>query len=120
MPFPNAPKLYLNEHLPPRLAVQLQRHGFDARSSQSVHMLSQTDSAQLAFAASEHRAIVTFNCGDFVLLHEKYIQQGKEHWGIILSTQETVGILLHRLLRLLNSVPADGLKNQIRWLNEFK
>jgi len=27
---------------------------------------------------------------------------------------------VHRLLRLLNSVSADELKNQICWLNEFK
>lgn len=27
MPLPNSPKLYLNEHLSPRLAAQLRKHG---------------------------------------------------------------------------------------------
>ncbi|MCK6566950.1 MAG: hypothetical protein HUU12_05045 [Anaerolineales bacterium] len=46
--------------------------------------------------------------------------EGKEHWGIILSNREPIGELLRRILRLLNTVSAEELKNQIRWLNEFK
>jgi hypothetical protein len=48
------------------------------------------------------------------------MEEGKEHWGIILSNREPIGELLRRILRLLNSVSADELKNQVRWLNEFK
>jgi|GEM_PF-2699275 len=70
--------------------------------------------------ASEHRAILTFNVGDFAILHEQYMTEGKEHWGIILSNREPIGELLRRILRLLNSASADELRNQIRWLNEFK
>jgi len=83
-------------------------------------MLSSTDDEQFDLAVSEQRAIVTFNFGDFVELHETYIADGKERWGIILSTEERTGTLVHRLLRLLNSVTADELKNTVRWLNEFK
>lgn len=83
-------------------------------------MLSEADDQQLALAVSQQRALVTFNVSDFARLHEKYLADGKEHWGIILSTEESISVLLHRLLRLLNSVSADGLKNQIRWLNEFR
>ena len=119
-PLHNPPKLYLNEHLSPRLAVQLRRYGFDAVSSQEAGKLSHDDEAQFAWAVSEQRAIVTFNFADFSELHERSIEEGKEHFGIILSTAETVAVLLHRLLRLLNSLSADELKNQIRWLNEFK
>lgn len=83
-------------------------------------MLSDDDSAQLAYAASQQRAILTFNFNDFVALHEHYVAEGKEHWGIVLSTEEPISVLMHRLLRLLNSVSAEELKNQIRWLNEFR
>ena len=83
-------------------------------------MLSETDDQQLAFAVLQQRALVTLNVSDFVPLHEKYLVDGKEHWGIIFSTEESISVLLHRLLRLLNSVSADELKNQIRWLNEFR
>jgi len=83
-------------------------------------MLSQDDEEQFAWAVGEQRAIVTFNFNDFVELHERYISESKEHFGIILSTAESVVVLLHRLLRLLNSISADELRNQMRWLNEFK
>jgi hypothetical protein len=38
----------------------------------------------------------------------------------LLSTEETISVLRRRLLRLLNAVTAEELKNQMRWLNEFK
>jgi predicted nuclease of predicted toxin-antitoxin system len=118
---PHGPaKIYLNEHLSPRLAAQLRRHGFDAISSQEAMMLSQDDAQQFDWAVKQQRAIVTFNVSDFVELHENYLADGREHFGIILSTAETMTILLHRLLRLLNSSSADELKNQVRWLNEYK
>jgi len=120
MPSPDPPRLYLNEHLSPRLALQLRRHGFDATSSREAGRLSDTDDEQLAFAVSQRRALVTFNAGDFVRLHRQYLAESQEHWGIVLSTEESISVLLHRLLRLLNSVSADELKSQIRWLNEFR
>jgi hypothetical protein len=120
MPPSKPPKLYLNEHLSPRLATQLNSYGFDVKSSRGARMLSSDDDEQFALAVSEQRAIVTFNFSDFVKIHENYVAEGKEHWGIILSTGERTGTMLHRLLRLLNSVTAEELKTTIRWLNEFK
>ena len=116
----NTPKIHLNENLSPSLAIQLREHGFDVTSSQEANLLSEPDEVQLAYAASQQRAILTFNFGDFAHLHDRYLAERKEHWGIIFSTEEPIGILFHRLLRLLNSVSAEELKNQIRWLNEFK
>jgi predicted nuclease of predicted toxin-antitoxin system len=106
--------------LSPRLATQLRRYGFDTVSSQEAGKLSHDDESQFAWAVSQQRAIVTFNFADFAEFHDKYIEAGKEHFGVILSTAETVAVLLHRLLRLLNTLSAEDLKNQIRWLNEFK
>lgn len=83
-------------------------------------MLAEDDYRQMDYAVSRQRAIVTFNFDDFTLLHEQYRAEGKEHWGIILSTEESIGTLVHRLLRLLNSASADELKNRIVWLNQFK
>ena len=115
-----SPKLYLNEHLSPRLAEQLRQHGFDVTSTIESKMGEADDDEQLAHAVSEQRAIVTFNHNDFAVRHERYVAEGKEHWGIVLSTEESVDVLRRRLLRLLNTLSAEELKNQIRWLNEFK
>lgn len=116
---PDAPQLHLNEHLSPRLAVQLRQHGFDVTTSQELQMLADADDVQLAYAAATRRAIVTFNVCDFAPLHDQYLAEGRDHWGVIFSTQETIAVLFQRLLRLLNSVKAEELKNQTLWLNEF-
>lgn len=69
------------------------------------------DDEQLAFAAAAQRAIVTFNHKDFAVRHEQYLANGTDHWGIVLSTEETISVLRRRLLRLLNTVAAEELKN---------
>lgn len=115
-----SPKLHLNEHLSPRLAEQLREYGFDVTSTIELGMAEDDDDEPLAYAASAQRAIVTFNHKDFSPRHDRYLAEGKDHWGIILSTEEPPNVLRHRLLRLLNTLSADDLKNQVRWLNEFK
>lgn len=114
------PKLHLNEHLSPRLAGQLRQYGFDVTSTVEMNMMAVADDEQFAFAVSEQRAIVTINFSDFVALHHQYLADGQGHWGIILSTEESTDILRRRLLRLLHTLSGEDLKNQIRWLNEFK
>jgi len=114
------PKLHLNEHLSPRLAGQLRTYGFDVTSTLELDMVEADDDEQLAYAASNQRAIVTFNHTDFAVRHARYLAEGKDHWGIVLSTEETIDALRRRLLRLLNTLSSEALKNQIRWLNEFK
>lgn len=104
MPLRSAPKLYLDEHVSPRLAVQLRRYGFDAISCQESQTLSLSGADQWALASAQQRAIVTFNFSDFMVLHAEYGSTQKTHWGLILSTEESIGVLLHRLLRLLNTV----------------
>lgn len=117
---PNAPKLHLNENLSPSLAIQLRKHGIDVTSSHEENLLTEPDDRQLPFAVSQQRAIVTFNIADFIDLHNQYMTETKEHYGIILSTEVPLGVLFNRLLRLLNSISVNEMKNQIRWLNEFK
>ncbi len=114
------PKLYLNEHLSPRLAEQLRKYGFDVTSTLESGMVEAGDDEQLAAAALQQRAIVTFNHKHFALLHDQYMAEGKEHWGIILSTEARLDVLRRRLLQLLNSVLSEELKNQMRWLNDFR
>ncbi len=114
------PKLHLNEHLSPRLAEQLRKYGFDVTSTIELGMAEADDAEQLGFAASQQRAFVSFNHKHFAILHAQYMAEGKEHWGVILSTEENIGVMRRRLLRLLNTLSAEELKNQMRWLNEFK
>jgi hypothetical protein len=115
------PRLYLDEHISsPRLARQLQKYGFDVTSTLDAGMGEASDEEQLAYAVANQRAIVTFNHKHFAVLHTWYLEESNEHWGIVFSTEESIDVLRRRLLRLLNAVSADELKNQIRWLNDFR
>ncbi|RLC19330.1 MAG: hypothetical protein DRI57_07270 [Deltaproteobacteria bacterium] len=60
----DSPKLYLDEHLSPRIAVQLRKYGFDVIALHERGMLSENDREQMAPAESEERAIVTCNFSD--------------------------------------------------------
>jgi hypothetical protein len=77
----------------------------------------------LAFASNEHRAILTFNLRDFAPLHESWTTAGKPHAGIILSQQlgsRHYGILLARMLRLLDQLTAEEMRNNMVHLEQFK
>lgn len=38
----------------------------------------------------------------------------------VCGDREINGVLLHRPIRTLNSLTAEVLKNQVRWLNDFR
>jgi hypothetical protein len=60
--------------------------------------------------------MVTFNVGDFVRLHNRWIDAGREHAGIIVSKQLPVGEMLRRLLALLQKESGDSMRGQVRFL----
>ncbi len=107
-----SPKLHLNAHVSWHLAAQLRKLGFDVTSTTELKMDEADDDVQFAFAVSQKRAIVSMNHKDFAPLHEQYLNEGKEHWGIVLSTEEPVPVLRRRLLRLLNSLSEVDLKKK--------
>jgi hypothetical protein len=81
------------------------------------------DEAQLTYAASRGMAILTYNAQDFISLARAWLIAGREHSGIIISeqfSQRQFGELLRRVLRLLDSVTADEMHNQIVFLQQFQ
>jgi hypothetical protein len=77
-------KVYLDEDLSPRIAHALRRRGVDATSAQEVGATQLDDSAQLAYATREGRAIVTANVRDFLRLARHAVATNTEHAGIVL------------------------------------
>lgn len=77
------------------------------------------DSEHLACAARQGRAILTYNSKDYAPLFDQYWWAGREHYGIIVSKQLPVGELLYRVLRFLNTVTADEMRNNYKNLAEF-
>ncbi len=112
-------RLYLDEMIPVVLAAVLCQYGYDVLTAKEANMCGKSDEDQLAFAVSNRRAIITFNIKDFVLLHQSWLSEGKEHFGIIVSPEMRISKLIHICLRLLGRTESKDLINQLRFLQEF-
>jgi hypothetical protein len=113
-------RLYLDEDVHKRIASALRLRRFDVVSAHEVGRWGLSDAEQLTYAATEGRALFTYNTPDYLRLHLDWLQRGQEHHGIIVSDQLPIGEAVRRLLNLLNRVTADEMRNQIRWLQAFQ
>jgi len=116
-------RLYLDRHIMGRLAVDLRGRGYDVVRTEEVGKDTAPDDEQLAFAAAENRAILTFNIRDFAPLHEAWQAAGRPHAGVIVSQQlgrRDDGLLLQRMLRLLNHFTREEMIGNLVHLEQFK
>ena len=116
-------RLYLDRHIVRRLATDLRGRGFDVMRTEEAGNDTASDEEQLAFAAADNRAIVTFNIRDFAPLHQKWQMNGQPHAGVIVSQQlgsRQYRALLQRVLRLLNHITAAEMINNFVHLEQFK
>ena len=110
------PKLLLDEHIWAYLAKFLREQGFDVVHVNEVDLAAAPDEKVVAHAVGEHRAVVTFNIKHYVPLAIKYVEDGKEHYGVVVSKQLSQGELQRRVTKLLESVTAEELMNAVRYL----
>ena len=110
--------LLLDEDVRVILGEILRQRGYDAIHVLEADRTGKTDPDQLAYAANQRRAILTHNIRDFILLNKQYHEEGKEHFGILLSDQLPLRELLRRTLRFLSRHSADDVKNNALWLND--
>src|SRR5215213_6872316 len=96
-PKKSSPKLLLDEHIWAYLAKLLREQGFDVIHVTEVDMIATPDDKIMAYAVSEHRAVVTFNIKDFVPLAVQYYEDGKEHYGVVVSKELSRGELQKRV-----------------------
>jgi predicted nuclease of predicted toxin-antitoxin system len=111
--------LYLDENVPEAVALGLRLRGFDVVTVRDTRRKGLSDFEQLQYAASENRAIFTFNVADFQKIHHEFLKGGMEHKGIILSKQLPIGIIVKALLKLLSRVTTAKVKNNIIWLSDW-
>jgi hypothetical protein len=111
--------LYTDADVHGKLAALIRQRGFDAISAYEARNADLDDQDQLRFAAQHGRAILTCNAKDFVPLLRDWWQTGSEHSGVIISEQLPLADMLHRVLRLLDTVSADDMQNSFRNLGEY-
>ena len=112
-------KLLLDEHVWKELTKILKARGYDAVSIVDVNR-SADDEPILELATSQGRAVLTFNVSDFAPLSQVWYEAGKEHAGIVLSHQVSNAELTQRTIRLLQTLSAEELRNNVRRLEDFK
>lgn len=109
-------RLYLDENVPVLLATALAAHGIDCLATRDAGNRGLSDEEQLAFSAQEQRALVTFNCKDFLTLVSHWQATGRSHAGIILSKELPLPELVRRFRRLAIHCRDRNLRDTITWL----
>jgi predicted nuclease of predicted toxin-antitoxin system len=82
--------IYLDEDVNPLIARLLGNRGFDVTTVHDAGLSASPDPQQLAFAASQHRCIVTHNRLDYEMLHQEYLASARTHAGIVLQSEEAL------------------------------
>jgi hypothetical protein len=72
------------------------------------------------YATSLNRTLFTFNTRDFVKLHTEYLSTERHHAGIIVSDQLQVGVIVRRLLKLLNTRFAEEMQDHLEYLSNWR
>jgi hypothetical protein len=110
-------RLNFDEDVHGSLSTLLSADGFDVLTTQRAGRAAQSlpDYDQIAFAATEGRAIFTHNVTDYLLLAHEWAAAGREHAGMILSHQHPVRELRRRFLLFITRYP-DGMANICDWL----
>jgi hypothetical protein len=84
--------------------------------AQELDRKGKTDREQLEFSTQENRCILSFNIKDFVVLHNQYVRENREHGGIIVSKQLPLGEILKRLLQKARLLSQDSIKSRLEFL----
>jgi hypothetical protein len=114
-------QLYLDEDTISRSLIRaLRSRAVDLVTASESGLVSVPDEEHLAYAASLGRSVLTFNVRDFARLHKQYVAAGRHHAGIIVSDQVPVGVILRRLLRLMNVRSSTDMRDDLVYLSTWR
>ena len=114
-------KLYLDEDSISRSLIRaLRARGVDVLTAYEAGNIGRSDQEQLDFAGSQGRILFTFNTRDFAILHIEYLSKQQMHGGIIVSDQIQVGLIVRRLMRLLEARSVAEMHNWLEFLSNWR
>ena len=108
--------LYFDEDVSAGIVENLRTRGFDVLSARDADTLGKSDDDQMLYAVSLHRAVVTHNRVDFEKQHTKFLESGMKHHGVIIARRRRDAEVVSKLLALLDSVTAEEMQNQLRYI----
>ncbi len=112
-------RLYVDEDAGENAVVEgLRARGVDLLTTIEAGQCGATDPEQLAFAVKQGRTIYTFNVGDFARLHQQYLSEGTDHFGIIVVPDQrcSIGAKVRRLAGFIRQVTAQEMINHMEYL----
>lgn len=80
-------RLYLDEDVLVLLAQLLRPHGFDVLTTREAQQLGAADIAQLQYATTHQRTLLTHNRVDYKRLHTTALQKQQPHAGILVANR---------------------------------
>ena len=116
-------RLYFDRHIMARLADDLRSRGFDVLTTEEAGLDTATDEEQLAFATDGRPGHPDVQHSRLRSSPRQWLAAGRSHAGIIVSRQlgsRQYGLLLQRMLRLLNHFTAEEMTGNIVHLEQFK
>jgi hypothetical protein len=105
--------LYTDEDMSALVATLLRSRGLDITTVPEQVTLGKTDREQLEFGASLGRCILTHNRVDFERLHLQYMEEGRQHYGIIIVPQKNAYEVAQRIGILVSTLMAEEIYNQL-------
>jgi hypothetical protein len=111
--------LYTDEDVDVRLAMRLNRDGYDilsARDAGNAHR-SLPDEWHLLFAVEQQRALLTHNFADFALIDREWRAKNRSHCGIILVGHVPIGELVRRTTLHLDNHRPENQYNTVLYLH---
>jgi len=109
-------ELYLDEDVDVLIAQLIRARGFAVVTTQEAGQLWNSDAAQLAYAVSQHKTLLTHNRVHFEALAQTYFAAGQPHDGVIIAVRRPPRDIARRLLRIFNSVTAEEMQNHVRYI----
>ncbi len=119
-------RLLLDEMISPRTARELREAGHDVQAIKRdrPELSGKSDHELVRCMATERRAIVTNDVGDFTMIHEQLLAAGQEHYGMVFTddatmprTKDAIPQWVQALTELLAAHPReDSLRNRVHHL----
>ena len=108
--------LYADEDVDILIKPLLKAKGFTVHTTLDEGMLGKTDREQLEHATDLRAVFLTHNRVDFEKLAARFVDEGKEHFGIVLATRRNIYELARRTARFLEMHKQDGVKNRVWYI----
>ena len=115
-------RLYLDEDAQRKALVQaLCNAEIDTITTTEAGNIACSDKEQLIWATAQARIIYSLNMKDFCRLHKVYVEQRREHAGIVVAERQSysIGEQLRGLLRLIETKSTEEMRNQLIFLGAY-